>query len=278
VYLQAQQEQGFIGGLFQALTVGNASGSIPLTTVSCASSTGGSGTFTFGETKSGTYVGYRVNDSQTFAFNACKFASSTVVVNGRYTLVSRGTYANLSVNSAVEYSVTATDFDISIGTGTSTSKFRSNGLQTAKFDTILGGANAPDVTVAVISGRTAAYFAPATALSPSLTLAMTQGTGINAKRTAASTFAVSLDGSISASTSAGTVPMVYITSPALTGPFSTTAGLVPTAGTMRVKDTALNLQTETTYLGSIATVKADTNRDSVLDLTFNTTPQALLAP
>jgi hypothetical protein len=278
VYLQAQQEQGFIGGLFQGLTGGNASGSFPATTVSCASSAGGSGTFTFGETKSGTYVGYRVNDSQTLSFNACKFASSTVVVNGRYALVSRGNYVNLSSNSAVEYSVTTTDFDISIGTGTSAAKFRSNGIQTAKFDTILGGVNAPDVTLAVVSGRATAFFSPATALSPSFSFAMNPGMGINAKLTAASNFAISMDGGLSGVFSAGSVPMLFATSSALTGPFSATAGLLPTAGTMRVKDTALNLQTETTYLGSIATVKADTNRDGILDLTFNTTPQALMTP
>ncbi len=273
VHLQTQQEQVFIGGLFQGLTVANATGSFGPATATCASSAGGSGSFTISETKSGTYVGYKISDTQTISFNACKFASSSIVMNGRYTLVSRGNYANLSPNSVVEYSVTTTDFDISVGSGTSTIKFRSNGVQTAKFDTTVGGLNAPDVTVTAVGGRTVASFSPATSLSPSLSLAMNPGMVINAKLTAAGNFAVSADGGLSGSTSSGTVPLLFATSTALSGPAST---MLPTAGTMRVKDTALNLQTEATYLGAVATVKADTNRDGILDLTFSTTPQALL--
>jgi hypothetical protein len=275
VYLQSQQEQLFIGGLFQGLTVGTASGSFAPTTVSCASSAGGSGSLTASESKSGVYVGYKTNDSQTISYNACKFASSSTVLNGKYTLVSRGNYSNLSPNSAVEYSVTTTDFDISIGNGTSTFKSRSNGVQTAKFDTTVGGQSAPDVTLAVASGRTVASFSPATSLSPSFTFAMAPGMALSAKLTAAGNFATSLDGGLSMTFPTGTVPMLFGTSPVLTGPASTT---LPTAGVLRVKDTGLNLQTETTYLGAIATVKADTNRDGILDLTFNTTPQALLTP
>jgi hypothetical protein len=273
LHLQTLQEHTLIGGLFQSLTVGAASGSFGPTSATCASSAGGSGSLTVSETKSGTYVGYKVGDSLSVTFNACKFASSTIVTNGRFVVVSRGNYANLSPNSVVEYSVTTTVFDISIGSGSTTAKFRSDGVQNAKFDTTVGGTSAPDVTVAVGSGRAVASYSPATAPVPSITYAMSPGVVINAKLTAASNFAATLNGALSANTSTVTIPLLFATNPALTGPASTT---LPTAGILSVKDTGANLQTETTYLGSIATVKADTNRDGILDLTFNTTPQALL--
>lgn len=275
LHLQTLQEHTLIGGLFQSLSTGTASGSFPTTTASCVSSAGGSGSFTVTETKTGVYVGYRVGDSMTLNFSACKFASSPTVLNGRFNLVSRGNYANLSPNSAVEYTLTTTVFDTSIGSGTSTAKLRSNGVQNAKFDTTVGGPNAPDVTVSVGGvGHSVASFSPATATAPSITYAMVSGMGINAKLTASSNFAAAMNGNLSASTSTVTIPLLFATSPALTGPASTT---IPTAGILSVKDTGVNLQTETTYLGSTATVRADTNRDGILDLTFNTSTQALLA-
>jgi hypothetical protein len=270
--IQTQLEQVFIGGLLQSLSSAAASGSLSPASASCASSAGGSGSFIVSQIKAGTYVGYKINDSFDITFNACKFAGSTVSVNGKFSLVSLGNYANLSVNSVVDYRVTTTNLELN----NTSLRFRSSGLQTVKFDTTTGGTGAADVTLAVGSGRSIGIFNSSTALSPGFTWTLSSGSTINAKLTNAN-FAFYLNGDVSSATSSGAVPLSFATTTTLTGPYSTSA-LYPTAGVMRVKEPSMNLLTETSYQGATATVKADTNRDGVLDLTFTTTTQALGTP
>ncbi len=270
--IQTLLEQEYIGGLFQSLTTASANGSLSPTSSSCASATGGSGSFTLSQVKAGTYVGYKINDSIEITYNACKFATSSIVINGKFSLVSLGNYANLSAISVVDYRLSTTNFEIN----SSALRFRSSGIQAARYDTTTSGAGAADVTVSVQSGRSVELFSSATATTPVVTWTISPSAAVKAKLTSAN-FTFSMNGDISTATASGGGPLSFTTITPLTGPYSTSA-LYPTSGIMRVKEPAVNLLTETTYQGSTATVKADTNRDGVLDLTFITTAQELGTP
>jgi hypothetical protein len=192
-----------------------------------------------------------------------------LVLNGGAVAVSNGTYANLPSNALVQFALTTTNMDF----GSTTSKTRSNGVQSVVYDSTIS-ANLPLITSTATSNYSVAYFNPASASAASLIYTLNAGASVVSKLLAANTFSSKLDGLVTYTTTSGNVGLNFNTITPLTG--SLVSGRpIPTAGVLRVKETSVNLLTETSISGSTATVKADSNGDGTLDLTFATTYTAL---
>jgi hypothetical protein len=271
LFLQTLSEHAFFASLIQGYSTEAASGSSPAVTESCATGGVGSGSITVSTSKAGVYVGLQTNDSLSFAFDACDFGDG-VLLGGNAVIVSKGNYANLPANFLVQYGLTTNNFDINLGK----EKLRSNGVQSVKFDGTVAGTSYPEVTSTVGTSYAVSLFSPLTTPVPKLAIGFNAGASLYAKYTATNTFVSKVDGVITASTSTGDVPLSLSTAVPLSG--SVTGGRpIPTAGTLRVKSAVLNLQTETMVQGTSAQLKADSNGDGTLDLTFNTTYIALTA-
>jgi hypothetical protein len=269
VFGQIQSEPSFFANYIVGYSNGVASGSSSAAVFSCATASGGSGTYSAATNKSGVYVGLKPNDKITLSFNACNLGGTGLVLNGGAVAVSNGTYANLPSNALVQFALTTTNMDF----GSTTSKTRSNGVQSVVYDSTIS-ANLPLITSTATSNYSVAYFNPASASAASLIYTLNAGASVVSKLLAANTFSSKLDGLVTYTTTSGNVGLNFNTITPLTG--SLVSGRpIPTAGVLRVKETSVNLLTETSISGSTATVKADSNGDGTLDLTFATTYTAL---
>jgi hypothetical protein len=273
LFAQVQIEQAFFGGFIQGFSTGVASGSASASTLSCVSAGLGSGTLTVSTTKAGVYVGLQTNDSVNITFNACDFGGNGLVLNGNTVLVSKGSYANLPINFSVLYSLTTTNFDMIFG-GV---KNRSNGVQNVAFNATVAGVAFPEVTSTVATSYSLESYSSSTAKVPAITFKLNTGTVVYAKYSSTNAFVSKLDGGVTGTpTTSGAVPLIISTPTPLAG--TLTGGRpVPTVGVFRVKGVDLNLQTETTVQGISAVLKADSNGDGTLDLSFNTTYSAMTA-
>jgi hypothetical protein len=266
---QAQIEQPALAYFTQGfLSQNTVLGSTGPTTASCASATAGGGTLTVTVTKSGTYAGLKTNDKIDVTFTNCDSGAGNVQ-NGRLVLTAQADYANLgALNSGFKfnYQLSSINYAQTIGTA----RFVANGVQNVQFDST-ASATYPKLSSSIVSAYSNKAFSPASATTPGLEVSINAGTTLTNQFTSAgANYSATVDGGVGLTTPGGAIAMAYATTTPITGAV-VSGRLVPAAGVLRVKETTLNLQTESTVQGSMVQVKADTNRDGTLDLTFSTT-------
>lgn len=270
ITLQAQLEQPALAFFAQGFLSANAVvGSSGPTTVGCASSAGlGGGTLSATVTKSGTYAGLKTNDKIDVTYNNCNFGSG-IVQNGRLAITAQADYANLGALGAgfkFNYQLSSTNYQVALTTG----RFVSNGVQNVQFDSTVS-ANYPKLNSTVISAYSYKGFNPASATTSSLEYSLNTGVALSSQLTSAgASYSSTVDGSVGLTVASNSVALAYTTPTPITGAV-VSGRFIPAAGVLRVKETTANLQTESTVQGAMVQVKADTNRDGILDLTFSTT-------
>ncbi len=266
---QAQIEQPALAYFSQGFLSGNTvAGSTGPTTVNCASATAGGGTLTATVTKSGTYAGLKTNDKIDVTYTNCNFGAGNVQ-NGRLVLTAQADYANLgAINSGFKfnYQLSSINYVQAIGTV----RFVSNGVQNVQFDST-ASAGYPKLSSSIVSTHSNKTFDSVSATTPALEISINTGATLTNQFTSAgANYSATVDGGVGLKTPGGAIALAYATTTPITGAV-VSGRLVPAAGVLRVKETTLNLQTESTMQGSMVQVKADTNRDGTLDLTFSTT-------
>jgi hypothetical protein len=266
---RAQIEQPALAYFAQGfLSSKTATGSSVPTTVSCATASGGSGTLTATVTKSGTYVGLKTNDKIDVSFNNCNYGAGDVL-NGRLVATSQADYADLGA-SGTGFKFNFQLASINYQQALSTTRIVSNCVQNVQFDAT-ASANYPKLTSSTASICSTKFFTPALATTASLEITLNMGATVTSQFTSAgANYSSTVDGAIALSVPPETISLILATPVPVTGAV-TSGRLVPAAGVLRVKDFDANLQTESTVQGSMVQVKADTNRDGTLDLTFSTT-------
>ena len=269
ITLQAQLEQPALAYFTQVFLSNNtAMGSSGPTSVSCANATGGGGTLSAIVTKSGSYIGLKTNDKIDVTYNNCNFGSGSVQ-NGRLAITAQADYTNLGAIGAgfkFNYQLSSTNYQVALTTG----RFVSNGVQNVQFDSTVG-ANYPKLNSSIISAYSYKAFNPASATTSSLEYSLNPGTALSSQLTSAgANYSSTIDGSVGLTVASNSIALAYATPTPITGAV-VSGRLIPAAGVLRVKETNANFQTESTVQGSMVQVKADTNRDGILDLTFSTT-------
>jgi hypothetical protein len=271
--MQLQIEQAFFASFLQSFTTGTPSGSTAPVTVSCVLPTGGNGSITVSVAKAGVYTGLKAGDSVDLTFNSCTLGSAGIMLNGRAVVVPSADYANLGANFAVQYKLTTTNFNMT-DFSSGGEQLRSTGEQLVKYDAIAAGPNFPDVSTVISTSYTFSHYPTSTSSAADIIYVLSPLVSLAQRQTASGTFTSRIAGNISVDGAGSSIFLNFLTLAPITG--NMVAGRpLPTAGALRVKDTGLNLLTETTIQGLSATVKADSNGDGTLDLNFNTTYVAL---
>jgi hypothetical protein len=281
ITLQARLEQPVLAYFAQSFLSDNTlSGSTGPATVSCASSAGGSGTLSVTVIKSGTYAGLKTNDKIDVTFNNCNFgggSDSRSFQNGRLAITAKADYANLgAVGSGFKFNYQLSSIRYSINIGAR--GFISNGVQDVQFDST-ASASYPKLDSSVINAYTYEAMNPTAETTATLDYSLRTGAKLSSQLTSAgANYSSTIDGPVGLTVTSNSIPesiaLAYTTPAPMTGAV-VSGRLIPSAGVLRVKETNVNLQTESTVQGSIVQVKADTDRDGILDLTFSTTYSAL---
>lgn len=265
----------FIAGFIQAESknsVAYGSTSTPFVN-SCANG----GNITLSVTKASATANVKTTDTYDVTFNACKFGNGAYQMDGRSVAKPSADYTNLpDLNFLVGYRVTNTNFTFTnIGPGF---RYQSNGETKVTFDAQSNGANVnfPAITSIAVTPYSYKFFLQPTDIIASVHHSFVPLASIYHKTTATDTFASSLSGSMTMTAGGSSIKLAISTPTMLTGNVNLALNrAVPTAGVIRTKDEIENLQTETSIQGVGAVVKADSDGNSTLDLTLNTTYTAL---
>jgi hypothetical protein len=266
-------EQAFFANFLQSFTTGTPSGSSAPVTVSCVLPSGGNGSITVSVAKAGVYTDLKASDSVDLTFNSCTLGGTTLMLNGRAVMAPSADYANLGANFAVQYKLTTSNFNMT-DFGSGGEQLRSSGEQLVKYDTTVAGPSYPDISTVISKSYTLGHYPTSTSSAVDIAYTLSPLVSLSQQQTASGTFTSRVAGNISVDGPSGSVFLNFLTLTPLTGNMVEGRPL-PTAGVLRVKDTGLNLLTETVVQGLSATVKADSNGDGTLDLNFNTTYVAL---
>lgn len=266
-------EHGFFANFLQGLSTGIPAGSSPPVVVPCSSTAGGNGSLTVSVAKNGIYAGLKPTDSIDMTFNSCTFAGTSLMLNGRAVLTPTADYVNLTANFVVQYNLTTTNFNIT-NFAAGGLQIRSHGSQLVNYDATAAGPGFPEISSVATTPYSLRYFSSSTSAEPFLTYTVSPLASMFNATTSSNTFTSRLDGNFAARSSTEEVFLALFTLSPLKGNL-TTGRPLPTSGVLRAKDTGLNLQTETTIQGLSALVKADSDGNATLDLSFNTTYLAL---
>ena len=265
-------QQFFFASFLQLYSNNPAAGSVSPTAITCDQPSAGTtvpgvGTFSIATSKAGSYQGLRLNDTITFNFSGCVFRNGTTRYDGQATVTALGTIELLPASPSVAYRLNTTNYSTaSLPAGT---KDVSNGTLTVTYDGTANGLLYADL-LATSNGSYSlgAYLTP-TALSPALTYSLGLASSVGYGLTPPFGYSASLNGPITVASSAGPVPLRFLTTTPLTGTIANaTFRQTPTAGVLSTTDTARNLLTRTTISGTGVTVNFDSNRDSVTDAVF----------
>jgi hypothetical protein len=247
----------FFGGFLQASSTDDGgSGSFEL---ACA----GGGTRTIVIVKSAPRVGFAVGDSITTTNTNCVLNGYTF--NGTATLTAKTAIANLPAASyAFDYTAELVAF--SIGISTLTTVHDGTISATSRAD----NSNVYASTLQVPSARSYSSvaanlkleYAPGTTLTETETVSSSSGT-------------LSIAGTVTVSTGSTALPVLLATPTALAGPVSATGTMSMTAGTLEAKDMLQNIATSMTFAGTTAAVRADSDQNGSLDLSFASSWAAL---
>jgi hypothetical protein len=249
---------GFFAGFLQGLST-DTGGSRTVTNASCVINGSGGGTLTTTITKSAVHTGLIAGDQVTLTAVNCTVGGTSQTINGTAALTAQSTVVS-TVSGTFKLSYQADLSNFSVKTSASTTN--AIGVINAVYE--LTGNNSVAQSFTVPAGHA---FAASVATGSNLFVM-----SYDAATTFASTDVISpnsasrkLDGTLTAGTTAATVPLVVATPTALSG--TTTSGLfVATSGAINTKSN--DLPTSITFSGNTATVSGDTDGNGSLDLTF----------
>ena len=270
----AQVEQAFFANFVQAFSSAGSApvGSSPTVSIPCASGGSGSGNFTVGVSKSGVYVGLKINDTLNLSFNGCSLSGSSLTLNGQASILATADNLNLGPNFLAQYRLTTGNFEMSIASG----KFRSSGTQNIRYNATAAGSSFPDLSSTIVNNYAFSFFNPASAAIATVSLNLSPGAVLASKISTSNTFLTSYNGTAQATTPSGTTSSTIATVSPLGGFSNVATGrATPTSGILNATETTLNLATSTTIQPVTVFVKFDSNGDGSLESTFTSTYAAL---
>lgn len=232
----------------------------------------GTGTYSITVTKGGTYRGVKPNDTISFNFSGCTFPNASFTLNGQALLTSAGTYVDSTVNTLFAYRLNSTNYNYSSYPAGQQNVY--NGSVSVSYDGTTGGIDYPNLTATATSAYSVAIYSSLTALTPTITNALSSLATLTYAPTSAGSYTASLNGDASVASTSAPILLKFATNTQLAGS-SLTGRLVPTSGVLRVTDRAVNFLTRTTVTGTNVAVDFDSDRDGSLDSSFTTTYSSL---
>ena len=241
----------------------------------CAVDGKGGGTYGGEVKKSSVHAGLEPGDQIVLVYAQCDVGDEGFLLNGTVTLTVQGAALNLpSDHYEVRFGLEATAFSMTFA-GLTT---RYDGVADV-VSTVTGPGIVSTRFKVPVAKAFDAILSAASAASPTVHLTYAANTTFARTETATPNGAsIKLDGLVDAGPAADDRLALVVGMPtALTGT-STAHVFAATSGVITAWDTGRNLATTTTFNGDKATVSADTDGDSSLDLVFDTTWAALTSP
>jgi hypothetical protein len=255
---------GFVGGFMQG-SADITGGSTVVSDLACDAG----GTFSVTTTKATVRTGLAVGDKMALSFVNCDFGTG-LKLNGALTALAKSDTAGLTPDDfRVAADLSAVAFEMTFGTVTS--KF--NGAISGEY--IVVGDNSFTASFAVSDAL--GFTAVVGGAGYELTYFYADGTTFRAVDVISPNSASrQLDGKVSVKTATTSATPLTISTPTALSGTVTGGRFIPTTGSTYVKATNMNLATSVAVSGTTTTVNGDTDRNSSLDLSFNTTWEVLV--